>query len=417
MSHWLRAVAVFLVVVSLSAAWWRAGGSVPLYAARTGLLCQSCHFDPNGGGPRNELGFGFARARHSLEPEDTTSAWHDLAVVNRIGADMPVYIGVNHRLLLLANTTSESDSLDRAAFFNMENAIHLAFQPHPRLTLVHTRDGATSRESFGMIGGLPLGGYLKAGQFRNPFGLRMDDHTVATRNGFLDIYHPSVAFTPWGGIVNPRFLPYDPRHVDTGLEIGLERSGWYGRLALTNGNSNLFVPGLFGNPFAETKAVKLGYAGSYYQGGLSFYDDFQKNQGLFGPFKRATRWGYYGMAGTGPFRLLGEVAAGSDNLGARKRNLIAAFGELDYAPMRSMSFRLRYDYTNLDRDRTEVAPGISRSDLNVHRRYALEGEYVPVPFAELRWTLRRIDHRAGRAPTGEEIPDETQAYLQLHFSY
>ena len=27
-----------------------------LYAARTGLMCQSCHFDPNGGGPRNFYG-------------------------------------------------------------------------------------------------------------------------------------------------------------------------------------------------------------------------------------------------------------------------------------------------------------------------------------------------------------------------
>ena len=30
---------------------------------------------------------------------------------------------------------------------------------------------------------------------------------------------------------------------------------------------------------------------------------------------------------------------------------------------------------------------------NSHRRYALEAEYVPVPYAELRATVRRIDHR------------------------
>ena len=41
---------------------------VPLYAARQGLQCRNCHFDPNGGGPRNEFGFAFARNRHMITP-------------------------------------------------------------------------------------------------------------------------------------------------------------------------------------------------------------------------------------------------------------------------------------------------------------------------------------------------------------
>ena len=42
---------------------------------------------------------------------------------------------------------------------------------------------------------------------------------------------------------------------------------------------------------------------------------------------------------------------------------------------------------------------------------------VPVPFAEIRWTLRYIDHRADQDPLGVEIEDEKQAYVQFHFSY
>ena len=41
--------------------------TTPLWAARTGNLCGQCHFDPNGGGPRNDYGFMFARNRHSLK--------------------------------------------------------------------------------------------------------------------------------------------------------------------------------------------------------------------------------------------------------------------------------------------------------------------------------------------------------------
>ena len=89
-----RVISVLLAFSSLGALLSaRTGDTVPLYAARTGLMCESCHFDPNGGGPRKEFGFVFARNRHTLEPEDTTSRWHDLAVVNRLGENVPIYIG------------------------------------------------------------------------------------------------------------------------------------------------------------------------------------------------------------------------------------------------------------------------------------------------------------------------------------
>ena len=89
-----RIVAALLVAVSLAllALPFRVQ-SVPLYAARQGLMCQTCHFDPNGGGPRNEFGFGFAKNRHLLTPEDSTSRWADLTVMDvdplRLGATDP----------------------------------------------------------------------------------------------------------------------------------------------------------------------------------------------------------------------------------------------------------------------------------------------------------------------------------------
>ena len=168
----LRAVPPLLVAASLAALLWPRGAvTVPLYAARTGLMCQNCHFDPNGGGPRNDFGFAFARNLHSLTPPDSGSEWADLAVVNRVSDTFPLYIGVNQRFMLFANSTVHSDSLDRLGFFSMENAFHLTFQPHPKLTLVYTRDGfdnaSTSKDAFGMIT-LPGNGYLKAGPINQP---------------------------------------------------------------------------------------------------------------------------------------------------------------------------------------------------------------------------------------------------------
>jgi hypothetical protein len=408
-----RAIPVALLLLSLVSLFApRRGSTVPLYAARTGLQCQSCHFDPNGGGPRNDFGFAFARNRHELEPEDSTSEWHDLDLTNRVGDRMPVYLGVNQRFMLLANSATKDDSLDRAGFFNMENALYVTFQPHRRLTLVYSRDGfndaSVSRDAFGLISGFPMNGYFKAGRFRTPFGLRMDDHTVATRQSFLDFYD------------GKSFLPFDPRRPDMGYELGAEHGNFFARVSFTNGGT---AP-LSASNVAQAVAVKIGHNLSIYQGGLSFYDDFHKIPGtnlLFEPTEdrvRFTRWGYYGIGHLGRFAVLGEVAAGTDRfnvevpttpegaLEGHATNLLAGWAELDYHADRACNFRFRFDRVELDRSSDQAV-----RDANSHNRYSLEGEFVPVPFAELRWAVRLIDHQLA------SIQDEKQAFVQLHFSY
>jgi len=397
MRHWFRAIALALLLTSLGAALSvRGGQAVPLYATRTGLMCGNCHFDPNGGGPRKEFGFMYARNRHSLTPEDSTSQWHDLDVVNRLGDNVPIYIGVNQRFMLLANGTSDTQRFDQVGFFSMENAFHLTFQPHSKLTLVYTRDGfdsgSTTRDAFGMITAGPWNGYFKAGRFRTPFGLRMDDHTVATRNSFLDFYS------------GRSFLPYDPRNPDMGLEIGAQGSRWFGRAAFTDGANHPLAP----EGRAQAKTLKLGYQTSWHQGAVSIYDDFRGGSAGGGPAGlRATRWGYYGLFHVGRIDALGELDAGTDEaVTGDKTNLLAGFAELDYPPQRWINFRVRYDHLELDRSSDPAV-----RDLNTFDRYSLEGEVVPVPFAELRWTVRRIDAKSS------SLPDETQEYLQFHFSY
>ena len=165
---------------------------------------------------------------------------------------------------------------------------------------------------------------------------------------------------------NDRYLPEDPRQTDIGVEYGLNYSSFFGQFAFTNGNSDVF----FGNTFAETKAAKVGMNHSMYQGGISFYDDFQKNAS-FGTPNRSTRWAYYGMTHYGPFALLGEVGAGTDDVSGVKTNLLAWFAELDYAPTRTLNFRLRTDYLNTNRASDEAV-----SEASTHYRYALEGEEI-----------------------------------------
>ena len=116
---------------------------------------------------------------------------------------------------------------------------------------------------------------------------------------------------------------------------------------------------------------------------------------------------------------LGEIGAGTDREGSRRFNSLAWALEADYRVSRGINLRARWDRMELYRDDSPAAPSttVTLNDLNTHSRYALEGEFDPVPFAQLRWTLRWIDHKADQFPDSTPISDERQAYLQFHFIY
>jgi hypothetical protein len=231
----------------------------------------------------------------------------------------------------------------------------------------------------------------------------MDDHTVATRNSFLDFQSPPL---------EPGFLPYDPRLPDEGLEYGMTHGGWFGRTSLTNGSNGTPTP--LAGQYAAAWTAKLGYNHPRFQVAGSFYDDyFNKGVSLYG-YKRVTRWGGYGLTHWKRLAFLGELDAGTDMAPSGvKVNKLAGFAEVDYAPARWTNVRVRYDDVELPRP---DVPGIG--DLGVYHRWSLEGEFVPVPFAEIRWALRYIDPKLGTDPnTLQEIPNERQAFVQFHFSY
>jgi hypothetical protein len=323
---------------------------------------------------------------------------------NRVADNVPIYFGVNQRFMMLANSTDPADVVDRYGFFNMENALHLTIQPHDMLALVYTMDGgfsqiAQTKEAFGMIRGLPGGSYLKIGRIRNPSGLRMDDHTVATRNSFLDFS------------TRQRFLPYDPRQSDEGFEIGAQNGTFFGRASFTNGGAKSPV---FSGDYAEAKAFKLGYNHPSYQAAVSVYEDLADDN-IYG---RRARWGYYGMTHYGPVAVLGEVGAGTDiRQDGRHVNLLAYFGEVNYSPWKAVNFRVRYDHDELDRSEVQQV-----RDRNTYDRYALEAEWVPVPFVEFRATVRRVQQKEFSGGTIGTVPiperyEENQGYLQVQFAY
>ena len=378
-----RGPTLALVTLSLvlAVAYARPVLSLPTYAARTGLDCRTCHFDPNGGGPRNAFGFLYSKQRHDLAP-DPDPRWAELAVSNTFGDVL--FVGTNTRLVYLGMGTLETTEL--STFFHMQGALDVTLQPHPSLAIVMVRDfgefsGDVTRDLYGLLQDGGANYYVKAGRIRGVFGLRQDDHTAGTRGGFLN--------TPAGGTGG--LLPYDPRTATSGIEAGVFRGGVAFAASLTNGAT------AFANK-AQAVSAKLTHQVPYGRLGFSIYDDYETSSG-----RRSTRWSGYGLArvpGTPDLTFQGEVGFGTDDLGnGEKRNLLATYIQSDYRISRTFIVRARYDFSDVFRS----TPG------NASERFAVEGEATLVPFADLRLGYREI--------VPETSGNEHRVLGMFHFYY
>lgn len=371
----LLAVA-FCLVASVSMA--PRATALPLYAARQGLPCSACHFDPQGGGPRNEFGFLFEKNRHALTPD--VGKWADLVLANKLGDAL--YFGTNLRqqYTWVAPVGAEDPAV--STFFPMQGALYVTFAPHPMLTLTYNRDLRQSRDAWGMIHDLPMGLYLKAGQFRVPFGLRIDDHTGAMRAGFRQAAAGSFGTTG--------FLPYDPREVEGGLEVGFAPEvGWLASAAITNGGPAFasHAQALTGKVTYQTSLYMVGVSGYHNHASTSKRDD--------------TRGSIYATLNVAPrLQLLAEAGLGRTDDGAgTASDARGFFAEADVRLARGWLVRAKYDFIDLDH----------RVAGRAQERYTLETDVTPVPFADLKLSLRRV--------VPEDAPDENQLLLQWHFYY
>jgi hypothetical protein len=343
--------------------------AMPLYASREGKTCISCHYDPNGGGMRNDFGFLYGKNRHGL---DTEQKWATVTVDPRLN-DW-VAIGLDTRLLYIASHTSGGSTLGTSTFFPMQGQLNVAVTPHDYLTVVMSR-GITidpntfqARELYGLIHDLPHEIYAKLGRFRLPFGLRQDDHTSYIRS--------------------TGFLPYDSQQDDAGVEVGSAGSTYFGQLSFTNGS------GTISGDRAQTFAAKVGMGTKPLSFGLSGFHQYQETPG-----SKHDRWGGYVMSTWEKVTFIGEYGGGTTDAPiffGGKRNLLAAFAELDYRLARGINVRGKMDYLEPDKG--------ASGDLG--RRWLVEADFVPVPFTELKLSFRHHN---------EEALGEYQEYLAQFF--
>ncbi|MBI4409652.1 MAG: hypothetical protein HY561_08095 [Gemmatimonadetes bacterium] len=329
---WLR-IPCTLSAAALLLEWIpTAAAAEPYLAVRTGLQCSQCHTNRTGGGGRNAFGNIYGQTRLPLRPTGFR------------GRSLNDFAAVGGNLRVAAFGTI-GRSTPRAAVEIDESNVQLELRPvADRLTVYFDETlgpaGASAREAFVLLEGLPANGYVKAGKFLLPYGLRLPDDREFIRE--------QTGFT------------YDT--PDQGLELGIEPGSLTIVVALSNGSQGAAeaddAKQITGSVALALRRLRLGASASRNEGGGS---------------RRTVLGGYAGVS-TGRITLLGEADLVRDDGAASGRvERLAAYVEGDVLLRRGLNVKLTYGFLDPD---TEIA-----ENARVRARFGVEA--FPVAFLQL----------------------------------
>ncbi|TPW16271.1 MAG: Uncharacterized protein FD129_755 [bacterium] len=372
----------------------------PQYAAREGMNCISCHVDPDGGGLRHGNGFSYQRGRHAFEVEPKFEEWPadpELAKGVRIGSDL--------RATGLSYDTSdheedgEEPSVDTPrtyASFAMQGAVYLGFTPADHVVLYYAHDlGASSqkqRDWYGMLRGLTsLNLYIKAGQMRTPYGLRLDDHSAFTRG---------MQSSPPG---EEGMMDVNPRETYPGVEVGFVKNTVHAQVSYQDAQGSS-TPNF--TKFEEKMVnARLGIrAGHLFVGASGRYNGLGDGDEM----SQSTRVGAFAMFGGSKFALLAEVDTGENQFSGSlsDEEVNGAFLQGEFYLSRAVALRGDFnymDFTNQEFDAT----------IRTARRYAAGIDWNPIPFVKLTAEGRLVSN----STISHDGLDESWGLVYAVFSY
>ena len=336
----------------------------PLFAARTGLGCASCHLNRTGGGGRTAYGAGYGAQMLPWKKLASGHGLFDGAIGER------VRIGLDARGGYLATLRDPGPYIGEAKL--SEADVDLAVDLLRNRLLIYLDEhvapgGASSREAFALYTIERAGFYVKGGRFFLPFGLRFQDDEAATR----------------------RATGFTFESADVGAEVGADDGRWSTALSITNGTSG-GAEGDNGKQYSWTGArvFSLGRLGL----SLSTNDlparAHRTVAGAFGTFR------------AGPVVVLAEADVIHDDDGTNpQRRGGAGHLELDALAHAGLTLRAFAGASDLDRN-----DGISRST-----QWGVGVDWTPLPGLQVRGLYRARD-----GPSSVPGAKDDQAVVEAH---
>lgn len=296
-------------------------GAEPYIALREGLKCAACHVNHTGGGMRN--GYGGLFSQTEIAPLLQELSGQALGFSADLGPS--VSIGAN---AITSNETlfavdEERDVAGERTTYSQDGQNTFAVDSgslYMQARLIPSRlslyldetvapGGASSREAFALLEGLPAASYLKAGRLLLPFGLRLRDDAAFVR----------------------QVTGFNFDNQDLGLELGLEP----GPLALAVAVSNGTQGGRDDNTGKQVSAVGSWWTGRLTIGGSLAYN---RTQGV-----KRVALGPFASLRTGAVTWAAEADRVSET-GAADNDQVVLFASADWWLHRAVNLRLAYDF-------------------------------------------------------------------------
>jgi len=327
--------------------------SLPRFASRTGLKCQSCHVDPSGGEMRQTFGVQYGREELPVPEWSKGSEMTDFSnvITNILG------VGADFRTIYYNRKLSDSTHSD--GLFQMQGDLYVNLRIAPKVFLyLNLNKGVSSGfDVYALMNVLPASGHLKIGRFIPDYGTHLDDHTAYVRQ--------YTKLSPEFDIVER-----------TGLEAGVAP----GAFTITGGIYNADEGG--GIPSTNNKAL-LGRAEGMFKlsenmflglGG-NVFDTKTGNPGISTQY-----YGGFGSFSLGNFTLLGEADWIKTSPSGTSTTALATYAEADYVVTPGVDVTLSYDFYDED---VNYKTG-SKS------RYSIGVQFFPVGGVEIRPMYRLL---------------------------
>jgi len=332
----------------------------PYLSLRTGFRCSQCHSNRTGGGGRNQFGSLYAQAFMPMVKRPYQSR------------SLSRYLSVGGNFRVVASGFL-SDATPQTTFGLTQATVQVEARVIQDVLSVYVDEivgpgGASTREAFVLLEKLPFDGYLKAGKFLLPYGLRLldDDEYIRQRTGFTY------------------------QTADQGFELGVEPGPLSLFLALTNGTQGASE----NNSHKQVTATgALVFPHFRIGGSVSRNDAIGARRDVVG--------GFAGF-GLGRLTLFGEVDLISDTPeGGEKKEQLTAFAEGDFLITRGVNAKLTYGFLDPNSDVGE----------NERTRLRVGVELFPIPFFQISTFYTRLDDIPQATTDLDRLSVELHAYF------
>jgi hypothetical protein len=269
-------------------------------------------------------------------------------------------VGLNLRVAdrsIMAARTVLDKTIRTAAAKNTlemrEGNLYLGFDAIPdTLTLyldeTMTPEGASSREAFVLVHGLPFDSYIKAGRILLPFGLRLPDDTVFVQQ--------ETGFTY--------------ANQDLALELGADLRPLSLAVAVSNGS--------LGGADTNTDKQLTGRAEVIHETGRAGFSFAYNDTSIKDfPYRTMTLGAHLGTR-LGRLMLLGQAAFIRGSTGKDRTDRFALYTEADFEAYKGLYLRFMFE---------GMQPNLATKN-NGRDRFVVGLSWFPIQFLELRGELR-----------------------------